>query len=172
MADANATRASRADETRAEETRRERRMKPGTLERNGINLVLDESRLDRQKFEYRFVNDTPGRVQRLVARDYDIVTDAQAKPDSKGLGSVPTVHGGIEDAGKPYNMVLMAKYRDWYEGDKARQQAQLDDRDQAVRRGIDHKHDPNLPLQGSGVYTPEEGNRIERYSESGPPLNK
>ena len=110
---------------RAEETRRERRMKPGDTVDLGLKLTLDRSNLDPSK-DYRWVRDTPARVDELKRKDWDIVTAEDIKKDGNGAGTVPTVHGGIDEAGKPYGMVLMGKYKDWVENDKQRKRGRLD----------------------------------------------
>jgi hypothetical protein len=138
--------------TRAETVRQERRRKPGSIANPGIKLSVDESRLDRNTYHYRHVNDVGNRVAQLEAQDYDIVRDGEVKPDGAGLGSVPTTHGGIDDSGKPYGMVLMRKRKDWFEADQKEKQKPLDEMEQAIRRG-NPTHKGN-DLKGSGVYTP------------------
>ncbi len=141
--------------TRAEDSRRERRMKPGELEAGGLKLSLDENKLDRNQFQYRFAADRPGRVQQLQRQDWDVVTD-DVKPDANGLGSVVTAPAGV-DEGKPYNHVLMRKYKDWYKADQKIKQRPLDEIDQAIRRGQDSTA---ATLRGQGIYTPDSVNSI------------
>lgn len=142
---------------RAEETRRARRRQPGKLANTGMKLTVDEEKLDRKNFEYRFVRDTGGRVQQLAGQDYDPVLDDGAKPDSSGVGVTPTVHGGTDEQGKPYGMVLMRKHRDWFEADQKEKQRPLDEMDEAIRRGAN-----KTELTGDGTYTPGGSNTIER----------
>lgn len=146
--------------TRAEQTRRERRMTPGATVQPGIRLAVDEKKLDRGKFEYRWVNDKEGRVQQLAAQDWDPVAE-NVKDDSNGLGTVPSAHAGVAE-GKPYNATLMKKYRDWYEDDQKRKQRPLDEMENAIRRG--NVQGQNTELAGAGVYTPGGMNTIERAS--------
>lgn len=133
---------------RAENVRQVRRKQPGQPGQEGIKLSLDESKLDRETYQYRFVRDDPGRVQRLVAQDWDPITEP-IKEDSTGLGSVPTAHGGTDETGKPYGMIAMRKRRDWFEADQKEKQKPLDAMEEAIRRG---KNDTEL--KGQGVYTP------------------
>lgn len=141
--------------TRAEQTRRERRMKPGATVNAGIKLSLDEDRLDRKTYDYRWVNDVPGRVKQLEAMDWDVVKDDEAKTDGTGAGTVPTVHGGIGDNGKPHGMVLMRKFKDWADEDRKRKRKPLDEMDEAIRRGTAHKAAGEADLAAEGVtYTP------------------
>ncbi len=87
-----------ARSSRADAVRQERRKKPGQVAHSGIKLSLDESKLDRKTYHYRFVNDVGGRVQRLTAEDYDVVSEP-IKEDASGVGSVVQTHGGVAEAG-------------------------------------------------------------------------
>ena len=148
-----------ARETRADEVRRERRFKPGDLQASGIKLQVDMSKLDTNTFTYRFANDRADRIRQLEARDYDIAPEF-AKPDTNSGGTVNSAQAGF-DEGRPYNTVLMRKYRDWFDDDQKRKMAPLDEIDKAILRG---KTDlPGHSLTGPGVYTPGQ-NAIERVS--------
>ncbi|MCP5003792.1 MAG: hypothetical protein GY941_07550, partial [Planctomycetes bacterium] len=46
---------------RAETTRRARRMTKDSASFTGMKLTVDESKLDRDKYEYRFANDKDNR---------------------------------------------------------------------------------------------------------------
>lgn len=148
--------AETAKPTRAAEVR-ERRRKPGSATNNGIKLALDQSQLD-PNYHHRFVRSDPARVRQLIAQDYDPVSNSAAKPDSTGMGSVPTALGGLDEAGKPYDLILMRKPKDWHEADQKEKMKPLDENDEAIRRGLTtQKH---VELRGPGVYTPDEGNSI------------
>ncbi len=137
--------------TRAEAVRSERRRRPGSASNAGLRLALDESKLDRNTYNYRHVRDEGNRVPQLEAQDWDIVRDSGVKPDSTSMGSTATTHGGT-DEGKPYGLVLMRKRKDWFEADQKEKQRPLEEIDQAIRRG-NPQHKGN-ELRGSGVYTP------------------
>lgn len=65
------TRAPRAETERAERTRR-RTSDPATA----MNLWVDESKLDRRNYAYRWINDHPHRVRRLTENDdWDFVPE-------------------------------------------------------------------------------------------------
>ncbi len=136
-------------ETRAEKVRNERRRQPGAVLMSGVKLGVDQSKLD-PNFTYRWVNDKGSRVQQLEAADWDPVADA-VKADSDGAGTVQTKVVGT-DAGKPYNAVLMRKRKDWFNEDKKEAQKPLDQVDDAIRRGVNHKKD-SPELEGHS-YTP------------------
>lgn len=137
-------------ESRSEIERRERRRRPGTVETAGLKLVLDETKLDRNRFHYRHVTAKPERIRHLMAIDYDIATEA-ANPNTNSGGTVNSVVGGTDDSGAPYNMVLMRKEKDWFETDQAEKMKPLDAMDEQIRRGAEHQ---GQKLTGSGVYSP------------------
>lgn len=148
-----------AKPTRADEVRQERRRKPGSAQAVGIKLAVDESKVDRSTYHYRFARSTGGRIQSLTANDYDIAPEG-AKSDGNSLGTVNSVHGGVDDAGKPYDLVLMRKRKDWFEADQKEKMKPLDEMDEAIRRN-NPNHKGN-DLRGTpGVYVPGD-NTIER----------
>lgn len=140
-----------APTTRADEVRQERRRRPGQTGLAGIKLSTDESKLDRSTYHYRFARASGGRLQQLHGEDYDVAPEG-AKPDGNSLGTVNSVHGGVDDAGKPYDLVLMRKRKDWFETDRKEKQKPLDEMDEAIRRNnVNHKANT---LMGPGVYSP------------------
>lgn len=145
-----------AGETRAEKTRRERRMKPGSLAANGIKLALDKGAIGNE-FQVRWAREE--RVSQLMARDWDPITNADAKSDGNGLGTVPTTHGGIAEDGKPYGMVAMKKYKDWFEEDFSQRMAKIDAKDEEIRRGLESS--PDKSKLGAS-YTPNGANIIDK----------
>ncbi len=147
-----------AKPTRADEVRQQRRKKPGQVANVGIKLAVDENALDRGTYHYRFARSTGGRIQSLTANDYDIAPEG-AKSDGNSLGTVNSVHGGVDDAGKPYDLVLMRKRQDWFEADQKEKMQPLDEMDEAIRRN-NPTHKGN-DMRGPGVYTPGT-NSIER----------
>lgn len=147
----------RPPKDRAEETRRERRRKPGAVANPGVKLTVDESMLDRNRYEYRFVRDTGNRVRQLHDNDWDIATEG-AVQDSDGAGTVGSKIGGTDEHGKPYDMVLMRKERDWYKADQREKASVLNEMDKAIRAGRDSKE---VALR-DGTYVPGTGNKVEQ----------
>lgn len=141
---------------RATEVRSERRRKPGSIVHSGIQLGVDESKLDRSKFAYRLVNDANGRVQQLEAQDWDPATE-DALIGSTGAGSVQSKHAGSIE-GKAFNAVLMRKPIAYHNEDQAAKQKPLDDMEEAIRRGRNHAADE--PQLASGTYTPGGSNSL------------
>lgn len=144
--------------TRADEVRQERRKKPGTSGPSRIRLSVDEKKLDRNTYHYRFANDKEGRVKQLMAEDYDIAPE-EAKSDTSSLGTVNSTFAGKDDSGKPYDAVLMRKRKDWFDVDQKEKMRPLDEQDEAIRRN-NPNHKGN-DLRGPAVYTPGT-NTIER----------
>lgn len=146
--------------TRADTVRQERRRRPGHAAHAGIKLAVDETKLDRNTYHYRFAADTGARISQLIADDYDIAPEG-AKPDGNGLGSVTSALAGTDEAGKPYNHVLLRKRKDWFEADQMEKQKPIEATEEAIRRG-------NTAGQGTemsrveGAYTPNGVNIIER----------
>jgi hypothetical protein len=142
--------------TRADQVRTERRKKPGATSISGLKLHIDKDKLD-PGYEYRWVNDTPGRVQQLYGEDWDKVEDASI---GSSAGTVPTQHVG-SDAGKPINAVLMRKRKEFYAADQKEKQAPLDAMDAAIRGGTIHEQ-ATPELAGNVAYTPGGTNTLDR----------
>ena len=111
---------------RAEETR-ERRRKPGQTVNYGVKLHVPEEEKDPTK-EYRWVNDTPGRIEALYAQDWTPVS-GEIKPDADGEGSVVSKHVGLNGA-SPMKAVLMSKPKEWHEADQREKRKPLDEMDE------------------------------------------
>lgn len=137
-------------ETRSEIERRERRRKPGTIAEAGLKLTMDETKLDRSRFHYRWAAAKPERIRHLMALDYDVASEV-AKADTNSGGTVNSTLGGVDDSGIPYNMVLMRKEKEWFESDQAEKMKPLEAMDEQIRRGAEHQ---GQKLTGSGVYSP------------------
>ncbi len=147
---------SLAPPSRAETVRRARRMQPGSSAANGIKLGFDESKFDRNQVQLRWVREE--RVQQLYRRDWDLVSEKDAKQDSTSLGTLPEQHGGIDEAGRPYKMVLMKKYKDWFDTDQAKKREKLDQVDEQIRRG--QNPTPSSTAAPGATYTPNGGVNI------------
>lgn len=115
-------------------------------------LSVDESKLDRENFVYRFANDAPGRIHTLtVDDDWEVVTDrtGELKPDATGLGAGVSFHAGTGDAGAPVNAVLLRKPKVYADEDAAAKQRQIDATEESLREAKTPGGD------GSGQYVPE-----------------
>lgn len=122
--------------TRAEEIRSERRRKPGDTNHLRQRLTIDENLKD-PRFEYRFANDEPGRVEYLQSQDYDLVHDrsGKLKSDATGEGTPVSVIVGTNADGSPKRAFLMRKRKDWLEADKKEKSARIRDRVKSMNVG-------------------------------------
>lgn len=134
---------------RAEDIRTERRRKPGSTVDLGIKLHVPEDAKD-PRFEHRWVNDTGMRVQQMTENDWDPAPYGDKGTETRVVGT---------DGGKPIKAVLMRKQKAWYQDDQKAKRAQLNEMEQAIKRGAAHK---DADLQGEVAYTPGSGNSITR----------
>lgn len=116
-------------------------------------LAVDTSKFD-PKYTYRIINDDPGRIHALTVQDdWDIVTRAQlGERDAKEKGVGSSVEFAVDRTGK--RGVLVRKPLDFYQEDKAKEQASINDRMKDIRRG---KHEGPDALSGANAYVPEGG---------------
>ena len=137
---------------RAEETKSERRRRDDGDGGAGQKLFVPESAKD-QNFAYRWVNDTPGRVQQLTkADDWDVCENVTDHAQNEG-----TTEKRVVDKTDGHKAVLLRKRKDYYEADKAKGQKLLDARDEAMRRGAPTD---SQGLAGPEAYTPNGKNII------------
>ncbi len=110
---------------RAAETRRERRRRDdGDLDRMG-RMALSippevQERLDREGKTARWVRDASGRQAAMHSNDWDVTPNVDPVPEGRDV------------EGK---LVLMEKFKDWYDHDQAAKTALLDEREEALQRG-------------------------------------
>lgn len=134
---------------RATEMRRERRRRDdGDLDRMGrMALSIPQEvkeRAAREGKTLRWIRDTPGRVQEMNRDDWDIVQ-----------GVEPVAASRHEEG----NLILVEKYQDWFDEDRAKKDRLLDEKERAIERGM--TIDPDDKRQTAVSYVPE-GNRITR----------
>lgn len=133
----------------AEETRRERRRRDdGDLDRMG-RMALSippevKDRLDREGKTHRWVRDAAGRQQAMQRDDWDVTPGVEPVPEAR------------DSEGK---LVLMEKYRDWYDDDQRAKTNLLDQREDAIKRGANTG--PDDRRQPGVSYVPD-GNQIAR----------
>jgi hypothetical protein len=133
---------------RATELRRERRRRDdGDLDRMG-RMALSippevRERLGREGKTARWVRDASGRQAEMHRDDWDVTPN------------VDPVAEGRDSEGK---LVLMEKYKDWYEADQQKKRGVLDQRDDHMLKGI--VSGPDGSGQSVG-YVPT-GNNISR----------
>lgn len=141
--------------TRKEEVQTERRRRNSdALQGKRRRLAVNEGELDREKFEYRWVNDEGNRIHALtVEDDWDVVPDrdGKLKSQTRGDGSKVSVFAGTGDRGGAINAVLLRKPKGYYKDDYAASQARIDATEAAMKQG-------QAPgAETDGQYTPKEG---------------
>jgi len=102
----------------------------GRMRNLAINGKLDPD------FEYRWVNDKPGRVQMLtVDDDWDVVTtEMLGNRDAKDKGVGSTVER-VVDKTNGTRAVLVRKRKEFYNADKAKEQTLVDETQAGLARG-------------------------------------
>ena len=147
--------AKAAGNKRAKAEKQRRRRRSDTTIGRHLRLALDTSKLD-QNFVYRWVNDTPGRVQMLTQQDdWDVVKAADiGDHESQGQGSNAERVVSQTDG---MRAVLLRKPREYYEEDKAKEMAAIDEMEDSMRRGSakDATGQPTQPVENA--YTPAGG---------------
>lgn len=149
---------------RAEKTKAERRRRKGLGDEARMKLSVPKDKLD-PNYQYRWIKGTPQRLTQLTVHDdYDVVKDEEiAEGDRQtGLGVHPERHGGTDEQGKPYPMVLVRKPRKLYEEDEADKQKTVDDREGALKRGQTPSPDGTPGLTGPHAYVPNGGISIKQ----------
>jgi len=125
----------------AERAQRRRRDDLGV----GRGRNLDVSGTKDTNYEYRWVNDDPGRMHNLTVRDdWEVVNSGdlgEVNAKDKGVG---TPIERIVDKRNGKRAVLLRKPKDYYLGDKAKEQGQIDETEKAIKRGA-------VPMTGAGA---------------------
>lgn len=128
-----APKAPRAPET---PTRR-RKTGPGVT---GQRLGVLESRLDRKKYAYRWINDDETRLHaKTVEDDWDIITNDGEVASSTDLGSAVSQVVGTHPDGRPKRAYLCRKPRGYFDDDQRTKVREVDEITAHLRRGNDRK---------------------------------
>lgn len=114
------------------------------------NLGTSGLKLDRENFAYRWVNEEK-YVQRTSDDDYDPVKKPGRPAAGEEENTVRRLVGKHED-GSPKYAILCRKPREFYDEDRKRHDASVDETTTSIRRG-------RTGMTGSdeNLYTPEEG---------------
>lgn len=151
---------------RIKEERAQRRRRTGLRDDSRLALSVPETAKDKD-FEYRWVNDDGRRVQALnESDDWDFVTSADIKADERnvkeGAERISRVVGRTEQ-GAGMRAYLMRKPKDYYQEDKAAEQAAIDETEAAMRQGV---APGSGALTGPHAYVPAGGIRIDSRDHS------
>ena len=142
---------SRNEQIKAERRRRNTDALQGKRRRLGV----DESQLDRENYEYRWVNDENNRIHAMTVQDdWEVVQDrdGKVKPDAVSDGAKVTTVVGVGERGAPVNAVLLRKPKAYYDADYAALQRKIDETEAGMKAGVA----PSASKDGS-EYTPREG---------------
>ena len=142
---------------RQEETAVVRRRRSDMGASRNLKLHVPESMKDKE-FEYRWINDKPGRVRQLtVEDDWDVVSteDAQQLTEASE-GSVMT---RTVDKVSGEKAVLVRKRKDFYEADQREKQKPVDATENALRHGAAPSAEG---LSGPTAYVPGGKNTVGR----------
>lgn len=108
-------------------------------------------------YVYRWVNDTPGRLEDAQRGGYAFVTEAQAGEKdvanrNQDLGSRISRIVGHDAQGKPQAAYLMRIQKSLYAADQKAKQRELDELDKAIKRGQTRPVEQGyVPAQGISV---------------------
>lgn len=148
--------------TRADEVRRARRHERGETTVLGYKLGVNEKELDRKNYVYRFVNDTPGRIDAFTkGGEWDIVDDRSKtiKSDATGEGTGVSVVAGVGTGGAPMRTVLLRKPKWIHDEDRAAKMAEQDKLMESIARGKPQTDGKASDLDGTS-YVPAGGINI------------
>ena len=153
--------------SRTEQVKTERRRRNSDdLSGHRRRMSLDMTKLDTDKFDYRWANTEPGRIEALTQQDdWEIVSDRDGgiKRDSTGAGSEVSIVAGTGDSGAPVRSVLIRKLKKYQDEDRRAKQRRIDEMEAGLREG-------NTPggdgAKGSEFYS-ESGIRIQQGSRQG-----
>lgn len=143
---------------RADEVRRERRHKRGDAVHTGYKLTVDESKLDRNNYVYRYVNDTPGRIHAFTqGGEWDVVEDPkkELKSDATGEGTGVSVVAGTREGGEPMRSVLLRKPKWIHDEDLKAKHENLDEMMRGLARGVPQSAEGKQEV--GTTYVPEGG---------------
>lgn len=115
-----------------------RRRNTDALSGKRRRLGVNEAMLDRENYEYRWINDEGNRIFNLTKQDdWDVVpnTDGMVKPDGSGMGSETATPVGTGERGAPLRAVLVRKPKPLFDDDVQAQQRRIDETESGLRRG-------------------------------------
>lgn len=111
---------------RVEETKQRRRRREGMGPERNLKLTIPDKDPD---YEYRWVNNRPGRVHQLTKND-----DWDVAPEQNGPG-LGTVGERTVDKSTGEQAILLRKRKEFYDEDQREKEKLLKARDDAMRRG-------------------------------------
>lgn len=146
----------RAGQIKAERRRRNTDTLGGKRRRLAV-----KGELDRENYEYRWVNDVGNRLHSLtVEDDWEVVPNRNGELGEQGVGSELSKPVGTGERGQSIRSILCRKPIDYYRNDAAEAQRQIDETEASMKRGA-------TPGAGNeGTYKPESGIQITHGGKS------
>jgi hypothetical protein len=142
---------------RAETTKNERRRRSDSGSSAGLKLHVPED-MKEKDFEYRWVNDRPGRVHQMTVQDdWDVVSTD--RPDQLTAAAEGSVMRRAVDKSTGDNAVLLRKPKEYFEADQLEKRKPVDETEKALRRGPAPSSEG---LSGDEAYVPNGKNTIGR----------
>lgn len=143
----------RGRQTRAQEEQVRRRRRDPNDNGQTKRLAVPEANLDRDAYQYRWVNDTPGRIKMLHDQDWDLVEDGEL-----GDGFTAERHADVAQNRVALTTRLMRKPKSFFEEDHAIRQKKIDEELQAAELGRPLSDNEGLRGGDARVYTPNLAN--------------
>lgn len=140
----------RARQTAAQETQARRRRR-GDVGSTSLRLRVDESLLDRDKYEYRWIADRDVRMHRKTHDDdWDVVKQegGELKADASDLGAAVSVVSGVKKDGSPERQYLCRKLKTFHDADMAEKEAARKEVDEQMRTLARN----DSPVAGDGAF--------------------
>lgn len=144
------------------EEMRAKRKERGDVNDTGLRqkLSIPKNLLD-PRLEHRWVNDVGTRVMEMEQRGYFPISSESLADDDRnsGVGSVTqrVANSRTTEGGRVEHAILMAKPKEFYEEDKAREQAKISADEKAILRG-ERRDADGKPAEGT--YVPSGGMSI------------
>jgi hypothetical protein len=143
---------------RTEQVQSERRRRADSSVAAGLKLHVPADMKDTANFEYRWVNDRPGRVQQMTVQDdWDVVSTD--RPDQLTAAAEGSVMRRAVDKATGDNAVLLKKPKQYFEADRLEKQKPVDAVEKALRQGPAPSSEG---ISGSDAYVPGGKNSIGR----------
>lgn len=142
------------------EAMRAKRQQRGELNDSGFNqkLSIPESLKDK-RLNYRWVTDRATRKMEMEAKGYEVVSSDMLAGDDRNSGMGSVIERVVNERTTPgvEKGFLMAKPKEFYEEDKAKEQARIKELEDGIKRG--DVRDPQ-GLSGPTSYVPAGGIKI------------
>lgn len=143
---------------RTEEVKTERRRRVDAGGAVGLKLHVPSDMKDEANFEYRWVNDKPGRLHQMTVQDdWDVVSTD--RPDQLTAAAEGSVMKRSVDKATGDSAVLLRKPREFFEADRLEKQKPVDEIEKALRRGPAPSSEG---ISGPEAYVPGGKNTIGR----------